>query len=69
MIIGGGDDTRSDNGRRRRDEDYGLCPCPFFYQQPTKCKPSGRTAYNDLERNPSGHTEVRTSIMDEYNYI
>ena len=30
MIIGGGDDTRSDNGRRRRDEDYGLCPRPFL---------------------------------------
>ena len=44
----GGDDTRSDNERRRRDEDYGLCPCQFFYQQPTKCKPPVRPAYNDL---------------------
>ena len=44
----GGDDMRSDNERRRQDEDYGLCPGQFFYQQPTKCKPPVRPAYNDL---------------------
>ena len=48
MIMGGEDYMRSDNGMRRRDKDYGLCQRQIFYQQWTKCNPSGRLVDNNL---------------------
>ena len=65
MIMGGGYDMRSDNGRRRRGKDYGLCPRPFFINnRPNAICQVGRKK-KTWERNMSGRTAVTTSIIDD----
>ena len=63
MIMGGGDNMRSDNGIIGR-----VRPNLLLNNLPNESSQVGRRT-TTWEQNPSGQTTVRTSIMDDYNYI